>query len=267
MPASSGLGTSSSGRLSGYLGRAKFYASMLGVDRARRAGFAREFSRSSRLFRGLRTRLGDAYRGDAAGLGAGLRGASFAERLLTLWGPSLANQELYLLVRSARPPVVVETGVASGISSTIILEALRRNGAGRLYSIDLPSRGSEGYLNSDGQREGVFLAAERAPGWLVPEELRSNWELLLGRSQEQLLPLLERLGEVGLFFHDSEHSTDTMRFEFESAWPHLFAGGFLYADDVTWNSAFATFAAGVAPHASGGITPARRGLLRRRSPA
>ncbi|MCI4345243.1 MAG: class I SAM-dependent methyltransferase [Thermoplasmata archaeon] len=252
------------GRLAGYLGRSSFYESVLGIDRARQREHLREFARGSELFRSLANRLAQAYSGDPARMGAGLKGASLAERLLTGWGPSLANQEIYLLVRSARPHVVVETGVASGLSSTIILEALRRNGSGRLYSIDLPSRSAGGYLNSDGRRERVFLPKELAPGWLVPEELRPSWELQLGRSDELLPGLLARLGEVGLFFHDSEHSMETMRFEFEAAWPHLCAGGFLYADDVTWNSAFSTFATGVALEAVGGLTPGRRGLLRRR---
>jgi hypothetical protein len=44
--------------------------------------------------------------------------------------------------------------------------------------------------------------------------------------------------------HDSEHSEDCMRFEFETAWATLRDGGVLAADDVTVNDAFATFAAG-----------------------
>ena len=32
----------------------------------------------------------------------------------------------------------METGVASGYSTTMILAAMERNGLGRLYSIDLP---------------------------------------------------------------------------------------------------------------------------------
>src|SRR5665213_1629896 len=44
---------------------------------------------------------------------------------------------LYLLVRLRRPSLVVETGVANGISSTSILLALAKNGHGRLVSIDV----------------------------------------------------------------------------------------------------------------------------------
>jgi hypothetical protein len=46
-------------------------------------------------------------------------------------------EALYLLVRAARPQVVVDTGVPYGGSSSHILAALERNGAGALYSIEL----------------------------------------------------------------------------------------------------------------------------------
>jgi hypothetical protein len=42
-------------------------------------------------------------------------------------------------VRSLKPRVIVETGVASGLSSAHILRALAANGTGTLHSIDLPN--------------------------------------------------------------------------------------------------------------------------------
>jgi len=45
---------------------------------------------------------------------------------------------IWCLTRHLQPAKVVETGVARGISSRFILEALDRNGAGRLWSIDQP---------------------------------------------------------------------------------------------------------------------------------
>src|SRR5688500_12760767 len=47
--------------------------------------------------------------------------------------------ELYVIVRAAKPKVVVETGVASGISSAHILLALAANESGTLHSIDFPN--------------------------------------------------------------------------------------------------------------------------------
>ena len=44
---------------------------------------------------------------------------------------------LYFIVRMADPEIMVETGVARGVSSWTILNAMHRNGKGKLYSIDL----------------------------------------------------------------------------------------------------------------------------------
>jgi len=46
---------------------------------------------------------------------------------------------LYVIVRLLKPEKVVETGVAAGVSSAFILEAMDDNGIGTLYSIDLPN--------------------------------------------------------------------------------------------------------------------------------
>ena len=45
---------------------------------------------------------------------------------------------IWCLTRHLRPRKVVETGVAHGVTSRFILEALKRNGQGHLWSIDLP---------------------------------------------------------------------------------------------------------------------------------
>lgn len=47
---------------------------------------------------------------------------------------------LYVLARALKPEVVVETGVANGISSSFILKALDENARGRLCSVDLHCR-------------------------------------------------------------------------------------------------------------------------------
>ena len=44
---------------------------------------------------------------------------------------------VYATVRILKPSIVVETGVASGVSTTLILQALSLNGKGQLYSIDI----------------------------------------------------------------------------------------------------------------------------------
>jgi predicted O-methyltransferase YrrM len=146
---------------------------------------------------------------------------------------------LYSLVRTLRPAAVVETGTASGFSTTYLLAALDRNDAGRLVSIDLPfEAGTAGELKAIVAGTSIDLydaspvPAGKQPGWAVPDELRARWQLRLGDARDLLPATLEELGEIELFFHDSLHTREHMLFEFETAWPHLAAGGVLVADDV-----------------------------------
>ena len=76
---------------------------------------------------------------------------------------------------------------------------------------------------------------------MVPPTLRDRWHFVLGRSQDELPPLLERVGEIDVFLHDSEHSYECMSFEFRTAWEALREGGVLVADDVNVNTAWEEF--------------------------
>jgi predicted O-methyltransferase YrrM len=151
---------------------------------------------------------------------------------------------LYALVRKLRPRVAVETGVCNGFSTAFLLLALERNGAGELHSIDLPEVVGADYEPGtfwEG-KQGAAIPAGKDPGWMIPAALRERWRLVVGRSQEELPPLLELLGELDLFVHDSEHSYECMDFEFRAVWPALREGGALVADDWNWNDAFAELA-------------------------
>jgi len=140
---------------------------------------------------------------------------------------------LYLSVRALRPRLVVETGPFNGASSAFLLRALEANGGdGRLLSFDLPDARDA---------LGVPIPAGREPAWLVPDELRTRFELVLGDARATLRPRLAREPEVDLFFHDSLHTTRHMLFEFRAAWRRLRPGGVLVSDDVFWNPAFWLF--------------------------
>jgi predicted O-methyltransferase YrrM len=117
----------------------------------------------------------------------------------------------YLLCRLISPSVVLETGVAYGVSSVFILKALEVNGRGTLHSIDLPP------LRSEHER---------------------FWRLHRGSSARVLPRLLEEASTIDLFVHDSLHTLRNMRREFDTVWPHLRNGAVLMADDVERNSAF-----------------------------
>jgi predicted O-methyltransferase YrrM len=151
---------------------------------------------------------------------------------------------LYAVLRHLRPKVAVETGVANGFSTAFALLALERNGDGHLYSVDLPREVGRDYepgtfYEGEG-RAGIPAGSE--PGWLIPSELRERWTLRLGRTQDELPPLLDQLGAIDSFMHDSEHSFECMWFEFNEAWPHLRDGGVLLSDDVNSTEAFPRFA-------------------------
>lgn len=152
------------------------------------------------------------------------------ERNLREVGYSPLGPELFALVRATRPGVVIETGVASGVSSAYILRALAANGTGRLHSIDLPN-----------VQEGSALPQSRATGWIVPESLRARWSLQLGDSHELLPKLLASLDHVDFFLHDSDHSYECMTFEYEQVFPKLVTGGVLMSDDTHLHTAWDDF--------------------------
>ena len=157
------------------------------------------------------------------------------------------DARLYALLRKLQPRRAVETGVCSGISTSFILRALNDNGTGKLSSIDWPE-----YMDAEREQDrfwdgkgGAVVPAGKESGWAIPDSLRGRWELVIGKSQQELAPLLDRLGSIDFFLHDGEHSYECMTFEYEHAFEKLTEGGVLASDDVNWNSAFDDFAARV----------------------
>jgi predicted O-methyltransferase YrrM len=138
---------------------------------------------------------------------------------------------VYALCRALRPDIVVETGVAHGQSSALILAALRANDAGALHSVDLPPEPN----------------AAPHVGSLVPPDLRDRWHLHVGRSRQVLPHLLADLGKIDLFLHDSRHTYRNIRRELRSVTPRLTMPGLVIADDVERNSAWARWVADARP--------------------
>ena len=172
--------------------------------------------------------LGITYRGNPYGFG-GMR-------------PEVSIR-LYGLVREFKPKNLVETGVCNGVSTAVILAALEMNHAGSLYSIDFPEYTDTTYEEGafwDGKK-GAVVPKGKLPGWVIPNKYRGRWNLILGRSQEKLPILLDKLGEIDFFLHDSEHSYECMTFEYQLAWKYLKSGGLLVSDDMSWNSSFYDF--------------------------
>jgi hypothetical protein len=141
-------------------------------------------------------------------------------------GDAALIRAIWCLVRHLRPRKVVETGVAHGVTSRFILEALERNGDGHLFSIDLPPLERT-------WREQVGMA--------VGNRYKSRWSYIKGSSRRRLPPLLSELGQIDLFIHDSLHSERNVRFELDQAWAALAPGGALVVDDVDANWGFRSF--------------------------
>jgi hypothetical protein len=135
-------------------------------------------------------------------------------------------EAIWCIVAHIRPERVVETGVAHGLTSGIILQGLERNGAGRLWSVDLPA---------------VDSVLHPEIGVAVPDGLRSRWTYVSGTSRQRLPHLLSELGKIDLFVHDSLHTGRNTRFELDTAWPAIGPGGAAIVDDVDHSLAFHAF--------------------------
>lgn len=141
----------------------------------------------------------------------------------------------YMATRVLRPSVVVETGCATGFHSALFLLALQRNEQGHLYSVDLPPVAGQGSMTWS-------LPAHLQVGFVIPQELRPRWTLRPGNSRTELIPLLETLRSVDMFYHDSDHTYGHMMWEYTSVWPYLSEHGVLISDDIGWHTAFWDFA-------------------------
>jgi hypothetical protein len=151
-----------------------------------------------------------------------------------LWAKKVLIQ--YAVVRALRPDIIVETGVASGVSSAYFLVALQRNRAGMLHSVEIG--------------DSSYLPPGKRPGWIVPEGLRTRWKVHVGDAAAVLPGLLRQLRGINVFVHDSLHTYEHMKLEFELVYPYIKPGGMLFADDALWNAAFTEFANAVSSPAS-----------------
>jgi hypothetical protein len=157
------------------------------------------------------------------------RGLSIGRGTFGGWddGDSRLGRVAWCLARHLQPASIVETGVGRGLTTRVLLEALERNGGGRLWSIDLPPLLERRFAEQTGAA--------------VPERLRERWTLLHGSSRRRLAGLLADLGQVDLFLHDSMHTTRNLRFELDHVWPALAPLGAALIDDVEKNVATGEF--------------------------
>jgi predicted O-methyltransferase YrrM len=153
------------------------------------------------------------------------------------WGiDSSTAITLYAAVRSRKPATVIETGIANGHSSFLILSALARNGAGRLASVDV--------------RHDV--------GQLVPPRLADRWSRIIVDDRRPdlgvLTDSLAAFAPFDIFFHDGDHRFVGQMVDYKLAAEHLAPTGLLLSDDIDDSSAWLDAA-------SLGILPNKRLLL------
>jgi len=150
-------------------------------------------------------------------------------------GDAAFVRAIWCLSRHLRPINVIETGVAHGVTSQFILEALERNGSGHLWSIDRPP-------SDRAWHEQIGIA--------VDDRFRHRWSYIRGSSRRRLPGVLSQLGEIDLFVHDSLHNERNVRFEMDLAWAALRPGGAIVVDDIDMNRGFKSFTQSFSGHHS-----------------
>lgn len=126
---------------------------------------------------------------------------------------------LYSLVRAKNPKVVVETGVANGITTNAIMKAIEDSGnIGSLHSFDILPETSNAYT-------GVG-------DW--------NFHLLKTKNMyKQLLNESSKIPKADIWIHDSNHGYRWQKFEYLLALKSLNIGGILISDDIDASPAWA----------------------------
>ena len=129
---------------------------------------------------------------------------------------------LYVLVKSKKPQLLVETGVANGVSTSAIMSALDEdNSSGSLNSFDVLQETKEAYLGKG----------------------KWNFHLLdKKRTHKQLSVAVGNSPLVDIWLHDSNHGYRWQKFEYLLALSRLKEDGVLISDDIDASPAWGELA-------------------------
>ena len=129
---------------------------------------------------------------------------------------------LYVLVKSKKPQLLVETGVAHGVSTSAIMSALDEdNSSGSLNSFDVLPETKEAYLGKG----------------------KWNFHLLdKKRTHKQLSVAVGNSPLVDIWLHDSNHGYRWQKFEYLLALSRLKEDGVLISDDIDASPAWGELA-------------------------
>lgn len=118
---------------------------------------------------------------------------------------------LYSLILLNNFTKVIETGVANGVSTRVIMRALEQTG-GTLHSFDISENCQNTYKG-----DGNWLFYKLETGRFIKKRFRE---------------LVNQIGKCQLWLHDSNHSQLWQEFEYALAWENLEDNGVLCSDDV-----------------------------------
>jgi predicted O-methyltransferase YrrM len=159
--------------------------------------------------------------------GETLRHASHRESAcpVRMGGPGNLNL-LYHCAESLGATRVIETGVAYGWSSLALLLSLAHRDGAKLVSVDMPY---------------PMLDNDTYVGFVVPETLRSRWNLIRRPDRVGIPSGLKELGQIDLCHYDSDKSYDGRMWAYPILWAALRPGGIFISDDISDNLAFRDF--------------------------
>lgn len=140
---------------------------------------------------------------------------------MNVYIPRTLGDYLYSIVRYYRPKVTLEVGMANGLSTLFIAQALQDNGDGHHFAID-PFQMTEW--------RGAGLSMLRT----AKLDHRVDW---IEQMSHQALPQLELTGvRAGFVFIDGSHLFDYVLSDFLCADRLLEIGGIMAFDDSDWPS-------------------------------
>lgn len=162
----------------------------------------------------------------------------------SLGGMMLGGETAYLLTRLLEPDTVLEIGVANGISTLYILEALNElETTADVRAIDKPQfesdirekRGARGLSGVGG-----IIPDEKEAGWVAPINHRSRheYQYYVGDFTEVLPKVVDSMPPVDLAIYDASKDVDEMQMAYEILIQSLSSQGVLLSDDIKVNDAF-----------------------------
>lgn len=133
---------------------------------------------------------------------------------------------LYHLSHASGARQMIETGVAYGWSSLVLLLSAAEHGDGALVSTDMPY---------------VMRFGDQWVGCVVPDRLRGQWQLLRYPDREGLPKALKILPEIDFCHYDSHKSYRARMWAYPLLWEALKPGGYFVSDDIGDDQGFRDF--------------------------